>query len=1000
MLRWCLSQLVNHVATEWTRPIVGGYFPRPVLGAGLEDCLRLFEHADGFGDFVAMIDNADDLDVDELVKRLRRMPRSRKLVVVCVVGHCRVCADCTVDSSTSDAERARIAAYSASILYSATRRTLASDTVIGSVLATSPLWGQLLFMSASGAESALRTLMVDRVRQHDCCAARQASCDHRAALRVVARIAVFDALCTSTPGTAVFVMPHNAQSTVMFNVPRRVWEDLASTELLCLSRRANHSVLHFRSPHIARLFLDVMCPNFEDLYGAAIGLLDSHLPGTARQTGSLSSLLDLVRPPRLDLSRPAARRDVSQLFQMLEQRRQTSASYVNAFLEVNRKVHQICADMDSLWALNDCLTELDRFEEAVDALARGRSFHTTEISTVHSDQFRDMGASFDFAMAVVHKRWFEHCCGGDDGPFPSTAYALYRRSSLLFAAARRDSSRPHDVRYLFAELQLHALFLAKCARCPMTCAAGLYCHASDFYLLAETFSVRCRYPPCLKGTRANPDAEWDMVSHEQPSTLQLVNENCELVIGRLTTSVFQHVMEKPSSPQWMHDVLAETQGCLEDCRARLHQLLACGRQYDFLLGHLDSLSAQVRDGVYGPRDTFVTGWLQQNRDAASLPVGTLPRAIMTHVLQSLESFTDPLHGERLRCDWMLPLLSRWLPSFVTRSERGATFRLTLGLSLDYLLDTTVALQLIPGLSVCDGDALKSVLHSAMCFCRTANEPGQPCYAEEWTCCTNSKAFTPLLIAVQAPNRSVVHVVRKQMLDQAGATLVRLYQRAAVIRGPAHVTPQGWDDGVLVAVAYEQIGWLLQHTACGGVMCYFAFTLGVGCLRAIVLSCRCGAPCVQPPPQECPPNAMFENGFVFSREPLPASTLTASDRGPHDFCPWQSNPEQCRPTGTPLCAAHYSPLAMTCSDVVCATECDVVSEEVGVVESGAVAAGDDGGSATRTLWHRRTCFTVPVTAVERTNARSVGTRYYVCEEFNKGRCKRGDKCENVHAKVLL
>ena len=123
MLRWCLSQLVHQAATDTTdqaamvqtRSIVGIYFPRPVLGTGLEDCLRLFEHADDFGDVVAMIDNADGLDVDELVKRLLQKPRLWKVVVVCVVGHCRLHADCTIDSSTSDVERARIAAYRDSI---------------------------------------------------------------------------------------------------------------------------------------------------------------------------------------------------------------------------------------------------------------------------------------------------------------------------------------------------------------------------------------------------------------------------------------------------------------------------------------------------------------------------------------------------------------------------------------------------------------------------------------------------------------------------------------------------------------------------------------------------------------------------------------------------------------------------------------------------------------------------------------------------------------------
>ena len=266
------------------------------------------------------------------------------------------------------------------------------------------------------------------------------------------------------------------------------------------------------------------------------------------------------------------------------------------------------------------------------------------------------------------------------------------------------------------------------------------------------------------------------------------------------------------------------------------------------------MSARVRDAAFGPRDSFVS-WLHQNKDATSLPDGTLPMALMTHALQPAENQTDPLLGERMRSDWMLPLLSQWLPSFVTRRVRVAAFRLMLGLSLDCLLGTSVAVQLIAGLKPCDDDVLWSVLHGATSFCRMANAPGQPCSAQEWSCCTNIKSFTPLLVAVQATNRTAVHVVRKQMLDHDGTTSVRLYQLAAVIRNLTHVTPQGWDNGVFIAVAFAQIDWLRHHTACGGVICNFAFTLGVGCVRAIVVSCQCGALCAQPPPEDRHPRAL-------------------------------------------------------------------------------------------------------------------------------------------------
>ena len=153
MLRWCLSQLVNETAIVRTRPIVGAYFPRPVLGAGREDCGRRCEDAEGLGDIVGMIDNADGLDEDDLMQRLRQMPRLRKVVVVFVVGHCRMRADCTIDSAMSDVERARVAAYRDSTLSATSaRRALASDTLIGSVFATTPLWGVMLFLSESGAD--------------------------------------------------------------------------------------------------------------------------------------------------------------------------------------------------------------------------------------------------------------------------------------------------------------------------------------------------------------------------------------------------------------------------------------------------------------------------------------------------------------------------------------------------------------------------------------------------------------------------------------------------------------------------------------------------------------------------------------------------------------------------------------------------------------------------------------------------------------------------------
>ena len=60
---------------------------------------------------------------------------------------------------------------------------------------------------------------------------------------------------------------------------------------------------------------------------------------------------------------------------------------------------------------------------------------------------------------------------------------------------------------------------------------------------------------------------------------------------------------------------------------------------------------------------------------------------------------------------------------------------------------------------------------------------------------------------------------------------------------------------------KQVGWLRHHTACGHVICNFAFTLGVGSLRAIVLSCACGALCRQPQARAPHPmalDAMLDN----------------------------------------------------------------------------------------------------------------------------------------------
>ena len=856
MLRHCLSRLVaQHMA-------VGVFCPKPLSDIALPFFWPFITEAAQYGNIVMAVDDAEsDSCLDNIVTGLRREHSSRKVVLVCVAHRCTSRVELVVGSTLSATERNSIELYQKEAMQATQppKKTECNDALLGTLFEenyTPILWGVCLFLAADRKRRKKNRDLLDLMRRQ---LDGDVTEDHKRALRLITHIALFDCCTSPVNQTGRLLVPNDTQSTTVFDIPRNAWVTLKSAELLCVTRvGARSPYVSFRSVHIADVFLMAVCPTLVDLRQAALASLETartfmirtnrvgREAGTSEST--LVTLIDYVRPRRVHVfQRQTKRQQLSTLFYMMKKRRGGTDTklFDSSRIAIGKAVHETCDDEHSLYALVNLLTvQFREFDEARNSVAA----------------FGRRGTPMLFTIALIGKRQMEHFLEKDSDFFSEAALKSYFDSSSNYITARAAGTwRPLDVKYMFGELPLRYWFVHRLRERSLK-LPDCQIFRNDHLSFASKSQLVFRLcstdgsPTEVENTRVS----WSDVEPTVPSAAHLWAAT-SLVIERLTTPIFVQAAATPASfPAWMSQVVLETLSCMDACRAYVNELQRTGDcDHENLEYQLESLAARVSEEILGAND--VEDWLKDNATNLHLPAGALAATNMMHLLNGIEKGTIP---NDVRHNWIFDILEKWMPDFLQPAVH-ATFSLPLprilaGLSFDYIRGTGAAFKSMP---LNGFEPWRPVLQSAAYFCHLASRRDVSCLTcpSEWApTALDPKARTPVLFAAQRIDVQDVFIVRRAFALDIGK---RSYE-ADCVAHEQRVTPIGWHTSIQFNVDnLDEVGpWLRRHRVCNKVKCRFVFTFGPGIVRAIVVSCGCGALCPQRAVKPFPDFDCLHNNF--------------------------------------------------------------------------------------------------------------------------------------------